>query len=110
MLAGFNWEPRDFVRVFPWRERHVDRLTLIADVDAHGDLAKWSPQLDHTRNLFLARGPTYADFLEAAANQRVVCVIATPAGVAGGFTCYGPPAAADYVRQRVGEWRWWRLD
>lgn len=110
MLAGFNWEPRDFVRVFPWRERYVDQLTMIADVDAHGDLAKWSPQLDHTRNLFIARGPTYADFLEAAADRRVVCVIANPKGVPSGFTCYGPPAAASYVRQRVREWRWWQAD
>ena len=34
VLAGFNWPPYDFVRVFPWRERYVDRLVPIADVDA----------------------------------------------------------------------------
>lgn len=107
VLAGFNWAPRDFVRVFPWRERYVERLTPIADADAHGDLAKWSPQLDHTRLLFIARGPTYADFQEAAANGRVVCVIAEPAGIAAGFSCYGPPAAREFVRERVAEWRWW---
>ncbi|QDU28655.1 Prenyltransferase and squalene oxidase repeat protein [Anatilimnocola aggregata] len=108
MLAGFNWAPRDFVRVFPWRERYLDKLALIADADSHGDLAKWSPQLDHTRNLFIARGPTYADFLEAATQQRVVCVIAQPSGVAAGFSCYGPAAAVDYVRERVNDWRWWQ--
>jgi hypothetical protein len=108
MLAGSNWEPRDFVRVFPWRERYVDQLALIAEVDAHGERAKWSPQLDRTRSLFSARGPTYADFLEAAAARRVVCVIPNPAGVPSGFTCYGSPAAVDYVRQRVNEWRWWK--
>jgi len=107
VLAGFNWAPRDFVRVFPWRERYVDRLTPIADADAHGDLAKWSDQLDHTRMLFIARGPTYADFLEAASNGHVVCVIAEPAGVAAGFSCYGPTAAADFIRRHVAEWRWW---
>ena len=51
MLAGFNWSPRDFVRVFPWRERYVDKLTPIADADSHGDLKKWSPQLDHNANV-----------------------------------------------------------
>ena len=83
------------------------RLTPIADADAHGDLAKWSPQLDHTRMLFIGKGPTYADFLEAAANQRVVCVIAQPEGVPSGASYYGPPAAVAYVRQRVDAWRWW---
>lgn len=107
ILAGFNWAPRDFVRVFPWRERYVDRLTPIADADAHGDLAKWSDQLDHTRMLFIARGPTYADFREAAAQGRVVCVIASPPGVSSGFTCYGPPAATEFIRRHVAEWRWW---
>lgn len=107
VLAGFNWAPRDFVRVFPWRERYVERLTPIADADAHGDLAKWSAQLDHTRMLFIAREPTYASFLDAAANERVVCVIASPAGVDEGFSCYGPTAATEFARKHIGEWRWW---
>jgi prenyltransferase beta subunit len=107
VLAGFNWAPRDFVRVFPWRERYVGRLAPIADADAHGDLEKWSDQLDHTRMLFIARGPTYADFLEAAVNERVVCVVVARSGVASGFACYGPPAATEFVRKHVKEWRWW---
>jgi hypothetical protein len=108
VLCGFNWPPRDFVRVFPWRERYVDRLVPIADVDAHGDLAKWSDQLDATRTLFIARGPTYADFQEAAAAGRVVTVIAEPEGVPSGASYYGPPAAVEYVRKRRVEWQWWK--
>jgi len=107
MLAGFNWEPRDFMRVFPWRERFLDMFPVISDADAHGDLAKWSPQLDHTRMLFIAHGPTYRDFLDAVRDRRMVCVIAQPAGVAKGFTCYGSPAAVEYVTPRVSEWQWW---
>lgn len=107
VLAGFNWAPRDFIRVFPWRERYVTRLTPIADADAHGDLAKWSPQLDHCRMLFVARGPTYADYLEAAAAGRVVCVIVEPAGVPSGYSCYGPTPAVHFVRERLADWRWW---
>lgn len=108
VLAGFNWAPRDFVRVFPWRERYVTRLTPIADADAHGDLATWSPQLDHTRLLFIAGGPTYADFLKAAEQGRIVCVVAGPAGVSAGYSCYGPSAAVDFIRQHEAEWRWWK--
>ncbi len=110
VLAGFNWSPRDFVRVFPWRERYVDKLTPIADADAHGDLRKWSPQLDHCRHLFIARGPTFADFQEAARAGRVVCVIHNPEGVASSVTYYGLTSAVAYVRERVGEWRWWGDD
>jgi hypothetical protein len=108
VLVGFNWSPRDFVRVFPWRERFVDQLIPVADADAHGDLQKWSPQLDHTRHLFVAHGPTYADFLDAARAGRVVCVIANPEGVASGVSYYGRPASVDYVRRQIDIWRWWQ--
>lgn len=108
VLAGFNWPPYDFVRVFPWRERYVDRLTPIADVDAHGDLAKWSNQLDFTRTLFIARGPNYADFQEAAKAGRVVTVIAKAEGVPSGATYYGPAPAVDYLRRHIADWKWWK--
>ena len=108
VLAGFNWAPRDFVRVFPWRERYVDKLPPVADADAHGDLAKWSPQLDHTRHLFIAKGPTYADFQEAAAQRRVVCVIYGAPDTPSEVTYYGPPLAVKYVKQRLDHWKWWQ--
>lgn len=107
VLCGFNWPPKDFVRVFPWHERYTDRLTTIADVDAHGDLKKWSEQMDTVRTLFVAKGPKYADFQEAAAAGRVVTVIAKPEGVASGATYYGPAAAVQYVKDRRAEWQWW---
>lgn len=105
MLAGFNWSPSDFIRVFPWRERYVDKLPVIADVDAHGDLLKWSSQLDFTRNLFLANGPTYADFQEAAAAGRVVCVIPGRDGETTAY--YGPVEAVQTVIRHLEEWKWW---
>lgn len=108
VLTGFNWAPRDFVRVFPWRERYVDKLVPIADVDAHGALKEWSPQLNYTRDLFIAKGPTFSDFQQAAAAGRVVCVIAQPFGVASGVTYYGQQAAVDYVKQHISEWQWWK--
>lgn len=107
VLVGFNWPPYDFVRVFPWREKYVDRLVPIADVDAHGDYKKWSNQLDFTRTLFIARGPTYADFQEAAKAGRVVTVIAKAEGVPSGATYYGPRPAVDYVRRHNSDWKWW---
>jgi len=107
MLAGFNWVPRDFVRVFPWRERHVDRVVPVADADAHGDLTKWSPQLDHTRHLFIAEGPTHEDFLKAAAAGRVVCAIVSAATSGPEVTLYGPPAAVAYCQRHQARWQWW---
>ncbi len=105
--VGFNWSPRDFVRVFPWRERYTDKLPPVADADAHGDLKKWSPQLDHVRHLYLAREPGYAGFLAAARRGHVVCVIAEPEGVSSGVSLYGSPAVVRYVRERIDQWRWW---
>lgn len=108
VLCGFNWPPKDFVRVFPWHERYTERLTTIADVDAHGDLSKWSEYMDTVRTLFIAKGPKYADFQEAAAAGRVVTVIAQPEGVPSGASYYGPAAAVEYVKQRRAEWQWWK--
>jgi prenyltransferase beta subunit len=107
ILAGFNWSPRDFVRVFPWRERYFDKLIPIADCDAHGDLTKWSPQLDHTRHLFISPGPSAKDFQTAATNGRVVCVILDAEGVEGRATLYGPPAAVAFAKSRIDSWKWW---
>lgn len=104
-LAGFNWAPSDFVRVFPWRERFVGRLAPVADADAHGDLEKWSEHLDFTRNLYLAKDPSYDNFLDAALNHRLVCVIAPRDGENAAF--YGSKPAVDFVKARIDEWRWW---
>ena len=107
MQVGFNWSPRDFVRVFPWRERYTDKLPTIADADSHGDLKKWSPQLDHTRHLYIARGSSYTHFQEAARDGRVVCVVTGVEGVKSGVSYYGPPAAVRFVKARVNHWKWW---
>lgn len=105
--AGFNWAPRDFVRVFPWRERYTDKLPMIADADAHGDLQKWSPQLDHVRHLYLSASPSYASFQDAARSGRVVCVAVPPSEKDAEVALYGPPAAVRFVRERMPEWKWW---
>lgn len=105
--VGFNWSPRDFVRVFPWRERYTDKLTVIADADSHGDLKKWSAQLDHTRHLYIAQGGSYADFQDAARNGRVVCVVTGVEGVESGVSYYGRPKAVQFVKERVSDWKWW---
>lgn len=105
--VGFNWSPRDFVRVFPWRERYTDKLPPVADADAHGDLAKWSPQLDHTRHLYISKSASYSDFQDAARNGRVVCVVVGVENVAPRITYYGVPEAVHFVKARVAEWKWW---
>jgi prenyltransferase beta subunit len=107
MQVGFNWSPRDFVRVFPWRERYTDKLPPVADADAHGDLAKWSPQLDHTRHLYISRGASYRDFVDAARDGRVVCVVVGVEGVPSGVSYYGAPGSVQFVKERVDEWKWW---
>lgn len=108
VLVGFNWAPFDFVRVFPWRERYTQRLTPISDVDAHGNLEKWSSHLDTTRHLYIARGPTHADFQEAVAAGRVVCVVVDAPGVRSRVTYYGPDPAVEFVRRHIRDWQWWK--
>ena len=108
MLCGFNWSPRDFVRVFPWRERYTQKLIPIADVDAHGDLQKWSPQLDHTRMLFLAKSPSWNNFQEAARKDRVVCVIRNEEDTQSPVTFYGSSTAVEHLKTQTDSWKWWQ--
>ena len=108
MLTGFNWSPRDFVRVFPWKERYSDKLIPIADADAHGDLKKWSPQLNHTRMLFISQSPTWNHFLKAAQNGRVVCVIYNKEDTQSPVTYYGPSHAVQFVKTHINTWNWWK--
>ncbi|MDA1018215.1 MAG: hypothetical protein O3A00_27645 [Planctomycetota bacterium] len=70
------------------RTIYTDKLPTIADADSHGDLKKWSSQLDLNRHVYIARSGSYADFLNAARNEWVVCVVTGVKGVSSGVSYY----------------------
>lgn len=108
---GYNAVPAahfgnyDWVRHFPYKERWIGQLPMIADGDAHGNLEKWAHNLDSFRNLYIAESYRYEDYLEAARNGRSVCVIRIPE--TGELRYYGAPAAVAYLKERLSVWRWW---
>jgi len=93
----------DGIRAYPWREKYYKHLTPIADLDAHEDFEQRMNVMENIRTLFIAKGHTLDDYLDAASSQRVVTVVK----YAGILAYYGHPAAVHYVNDHFVEWKWW---
>lgn len=109
--VGYNAVPAahfgnyDWVRHFPYKERWLGQLPMIADGDAHGDIHEWKENLESYRNIFIAKDYTYASYIEASQNQRSVCVIKMPSGE---IRYYGSQAAIAYLKNHKQDWQWWK--
>jgi hypothetical protein len=106
VIGALGWPLWDWIRFFPYRERWVGKLPIVADGDAHGDVVKWKEPLDRQRMLYIARTHDRAGFLEACREGRTVCVIRGGADKTE-LAFYGEPAAVEYVKERRREWQWW---
>lgn len=110
-MPGYNAVPAahfgniDWVRHFPYKERWEGVLPMIADGDAHGDIVKWASNLGLYRNVFIAEGSTYEDYLDASANGRSVCVIRMPD--TNELRYYGATSAIAYLKKHIAVWHWW---
>jgi len=91
---------------FVFRYRHV--IPLVALQDAHGiEPWWWADQLAGFRTVFLASEPTFAAWLDALRQQRVVAVrhdavTQFRTRMLGGGSC-----VQDFLRAREAEWKWW---
>ena len=109
--VGYNAVPAahfnniDWVRHFPYKERWLGHLPMIADADAHGDIDKWKPNLEMFRNIFLAKDYKLEDYVDASLNGRSVCVIKMPE--TDEIRYYGSFEAIDYLKKHFDEWKWW---
>lgn len=109
--VGYNAVPAahfnniDWVRHFPYKERWLGKLPMIADGDAHGDIEKWKPNLEMFRNVFIAKSYHFADYIGASLNGRSVCVIKMPES--NEVRYYGSDEAVNYLKNHLNEWRWW---
>ncbi len=95
----------DWVRHFPYKERWVGQLPMIADGDAHADIDKWRKNLESFRNVFIAKSYHYYDYIDASQNGRSVCVIRMPTGA---VRYYGSKAAVVYLKKHIKTWKWWK--
>ena len=108
---GFNGVPAahfgnyDWVRHFPYKERWIGQLPMIADGDAHGDIYEWRHWLDSFRNVYIAKSHNYYDYIDASLNGRSVCVIRFPETKEVRY--YGSVEAIDYLKRHKVDWKWW---
>lgn len=109
--TGYNGVPAahfgnyDWVRHFPYKERWIGQLPMIADGDAHAEIIKWKHNLDSYRNIFIAKSYKFEDYVDASLNGRSVCVIRMPES--GEIRYYGSPEAINYLKKHFSEWKWW---
>src|SRR5690606_36642094 len=104
-VPGAHFGNIDWVRHFPYKERWEGVLPIIADGDAHGDMVKWRPNLEQYRNIFIAKGYSLEDYMEASRTGRSVCVIRMP--TSGEVRYYGSKKAIAYLKDHLEEWQWW---
>lgn len=108
---GYNAVPAahfnniDWVRHFPYKERWVGQLPMIADGDAHGNFVKWKANLEMFRNVFLAKDYRLKDYIDASLNGRSVCVIKMPDSDEVRY--YGASETVEYLKKHLNEWKWW---
>ncbi len=103
-IPGAHFGNSDWMRHFPYKERWIGQLPIVADADAHGDITQWRKYLDEFRNLYIAEDYHYANYIDAAQNGRLVCVIRYESGE---IRYYGAPAAVAYLKKHRPEWQWW---
>ncbi len=104
-VPGAHFNNIDWVRHFPYKERWLGHLPMIADGDAHGDIVKWIPNLEMFRNVFIAKDYKFEDYVDASRNGRSVCVIKMPES--GEIRYYGSQEAVTYLKIHLEEWKWW---
>ncbi len=103
-IPGAHFGNSDWMRHFPYKERWIGQLPIVADADAHGDIEEWREHLNEFRNLYIARDYHYSHYIDAAKNGRLVCVIRYDSGE---IRYYGAPAAVAYLKKHRPEWQWW---
>ena len=91
---------------FVFRYRHL--IPLVALQDAHGiEPWWWADHLAGFRNVFLAAEPTFAAWLDALRQQRVVAVRHDAVTQFRTRMLGGGPGVQDFLRAREAEWKWW---
>lgn len=103
-VPGAHFGNSDWMRHFPYKERWIGRLTVVADGDAHGDIYQWRKWIDEFRNVYIANDYHYADYIDASLHGRSVCVIRYPSGE---IRYYGAAPAVAYLKKHLKEWQWW---
>ncbi len=103
-IPGAHFGNSDWMRHFPYKERWIGRLPVVADGDAHGDIQQWRKWLNEFRNVYIAPDYHYEAYLDASSHGRSVCVIRYSTGE---IRYYGAPSAVDYLKKHRKEWQWW---
>ena len=103
-IPGAHFGNSDWMRHFPYKERWIGQLPVVADADAHGNIEEWRKHLNEFRNLYIAEDYAYPNYIDAAKNGRLVCVIRYESGE---IRYYGAPAAVTYLKKHRPEWQWW---
>jgi prenyltransferase beta subunit len=106
-ISTFHF-PQNFVYMLPFLFRYRDQIPFVALQDSHGSEAWWwADELTGYRTVFLAKEPTWDEWLNALRQNRVVSI---RHDIVTGFRTRmlgGAPGVQTLVRQHEAEWKWW---
>lgn len=108
LIDGGSLHRGETVRRFPWFERWIGKIPMVANNDASQEFWKLRKEFKTVRTLFIAPNGTLEGFKESILKNRVVVVFKTTNEP--GFddiVLYGSTEATSFLQDHRNEWIWW---
>lgn len=107
-IASFHFGNENFLHSQPYLHRWSGRIPFVGLQDAHGaESWWWGDQLSGFTTLFVAKEPTWKEWLYALDNHLVMSVRHDAITNWTSHLAGGTPQVRDFVLKREREWRWW---
>jgi hypothetical protein len=107
-ISTYHFGNPDFTNTEPFLNRYRGHISFVALQDAHGNEPWWFADMTAGfRTLFLANEPTWAGWLDALRQNRVVAVRHDAVSRFQTWMHGGPREVIDFVRSHESDWRWW---
>jgi prenyltransferase beta subunit len=110
-LCTFHFGNENFLHSQPFLHRWYGRLPFAALQDAHHAESWWSvEQVSGFRTLFLAKEPTWEEWLRALERDHVMGVRRDRVTNGVMRLAGGTPDVREFVMKRAKDWQWWSSD
>jgi len=107
-ISTFHFGNPDFTNSEPFLQCYRGQIPFVALQDAHGSEPWWFADMTTGfRTLFLAREPSWQQWLEALRQNWVVAVRHDAVSGSKTWLHAGSPEVTEFVLQKARDWQWW---